>query len=64
MVKKKEKAKVDEEMRRLEPKNVLPTSTKFNWQDRKLGFRAEDVKEAIEKKRKKKREEEKNKLND
>lgn len=58
MVKKKGKARANEEMRSLEPKNVLSKSAKLNSQDNKLGFKVEDVKEAIERKRKKKREEE------
>ena len=58
MVKKKGKAKANEEMKSLEPKNVLSKSATLNSQDNKLGFKVEDVKEAIERKRKKKREEE------
>ena len=58
VVKKKGKARANEEMRSLEPKNVLSKSAKLNSQDNKLGFKVEDVKEAIERKKKKKREEE------
>lgn len=53
--KKKAKERINEEMKSLEPKKVLSESTEFNsWQDKKLGFKVEDVKEAIEKKRRKK----------
>ena len=58
MVKKKGKTRANDEMRSLEPKNVLSKSAELTWQDNKLGFKVEDVKEAIERKRKKKREEE------
>lgn len=54
LTKKKAKKRVNEEMKSLEPKKVLSKSTEFNsWQDKRLGFKVEDVKEAIEKKRKK-----------
>ena len=59
MVKRKAKARANElEMNSLEPKKVLSKSAKLNFQDDKLGFKVENVKEAIERKRKKKREEE------
>jgi len=59
MVKRKAKARANElEMNSLEPKKVLSKKAELNFQDDKLGFKVEDVKEAIERKRKKKREEE------
>lgn len=61
MLKKKGKARANEEMKNLEPKSVLSKATELNSQDNKLGFKVEDVKEAIETKRKKKRDEELNK---
>ena len=57
MVKKKAKARANEEMKSLEPKSVLSKSAKLNSQDNKLGFKVKDVKEAVERKKKKKREE-------
>ena len=64
MLKKKGKARANEEMKNLEPKNVLSKGmhTEMNSQDNKLDFKVEGVKEAIErKKKKKKRDEELNK---
>ena len=65
MTKKREKVQANREMNNLEPKHVLSQSAKLNSQDNKLGFKVEDVKEAIERKKKKKREEviNKNKAN-
>ena len=57
MVKKKGKARAIKELESLGPKSVLSKSVKLNFQDNKLGFKVDDVKEAIERKRKKKREE-------
>ena len=57
MVKKKGKARAIKELETLGPKSVLSKSVKLNFQDNKLGFKVDDVKEAIERKRKKKREE-------
>lgn len=60
MVRNKGKAIANKEMSSLEPKSILPKNAKLNSQDNKLGFKVEDVKEAVERKRKKKREEEVN----
>ena len=57
MVKKKGRARANEELKSLGPKSVLSKSAKLNFQDNKLGFKVKDVKEAVERKRKKKREE-------
>lgn len=57
MVKKKGRARANEELKSLGPKSVLSKSAELNFQDNKLGFKVKDVKEAIERKRKKKREE-------
>ena len=56
MTRKREKAQVNREMNDLEPKHVLSKSTKLNSQDNQLGFKAEDVKEAIKRKKKKREE--------
>ncbi|XP_078361289.1 tyrosinase-like [Oculina patagonica] len=55
MAKKREKVKANREMDSLEPKHVLPKNAKMSSQDNKLGFKVEDVKEAIESKKKKKK---------
>ena len=57
MVKKKGRARANEELKSLGPKSVLSKSAELNFQDNKLGFKVKDVKEAIARKRKKKREE-------
>lgn len=55
MAKKKKRAKdkANQEMQSLEPKQVLSKDAKLNAQDNKLGFKVEDVIEAIERKKKK-----------
>ncbi|PFX24126.1 Tyrosinase [Stylophora pistillata] len=56
MTRKREKAQVNREMNELEPKHVLSKSSKLNSQDNQLGFKIEDVKEAIKRKKKKREE--------
>ena len=53
MANKRERTLANIEMQKLEPKHVLSKDAKLSSQDKKLGFKVEDVKEATERKKKK-----------